>query len=200
VAVGGASGMSMQMPAASLDTDSFFIKAVEHLVQRGRRRIAMIAPPDVAHVNMFKPLAKAMAGFGLSPCPYLMQESPSQSTSAARNLAHLLMRLPAGERPDGLIIADDNLVEHASAGIVDAMVRVPEELEMVAHCNFPWPTPSVVKARRLGYDAGEVIATCLRCLDQQRARPRQRVADPKPIPARFEDELTPVAAPVTPML
>jgi DNA-binding LacI/PurR family transcriptional regulator len=99
------------------------------------------------------------------------------------------MRLPAGERPDGLIVADDNLVEHASAGIVDAMVRVPDDLEMVAHCNFPWPTPSVVKARRLGYDAREVVDACIRLLDRQREHRGQRMSQTQPIPARFEDEL-----------
>ena len=90
------------------------------------------------------------------------------------------------DRPDALIISDDNLVEHATAGIVAAGIGVPGDCAIVAHCNFPWPTPSALPMRRLGYDAREVIRVALESIDRQR---RGEPAGTLVVPARFEDEL-----------
>lgn len=187
VAIGSATGMTKHVTTIRLDGKSFARKAVNFLVKKGRRRIGMILPaaPD----EMFRqPFFEALESHHIAIKPYWFQESSQGTPSSARNLAHLLMRLPPNDRPDGLIIGDDNHVEHASAGIVDAGVHVPTDIDVVAHCNFPWPTPSVVAVRRLGYDAREVIAQCVRCIDAQRAG--ENVPLPAPIPARFEDELT----------
>ena len=48
-------------------------------------------------------------------------------------------------------------------------MRVPDDVEVVAHCNFPWLTPSLVTAHRLGYDAREVLERCLAILANRRA-------------------------------
>ena len=69
---------------------------------------------------------------------------------------------------DALIVMDDNLVEHASAGILAAGVRVPEQLDVVAHCNFPWPAPSVLPVARLGYRAAEVLDRCVDWINARR--------------------------------
>ncbi|HUU68288.1 MAG TPA: hypothetical protein VM186_02090 [Planctomycetota bacterium] len=72
------------------------------------------------------------------------------------------------ERPDGLIISDDNPVEPATAGLVDAGVRVPKDLTVVAHANSPWPTASYVKAKRLGFDCLRLIQIAVDSIDAQR--------------------------------
>ena len=101
---------------------------------------------------------------------------------------HLMMSGKDGERPDAIFVTDDNLVEYATAGILDAGVRVPDEVEVVVHCNFPWPVPSIVPVRRIGFDARQLIAACIRSIDQQRAT--GTIPPPVAIPAQFEDELT----------
>ena len=53
---------------------------------------------------------------------------------------------PAHDRPDALVITDDNLVPAATAGVLAAGRRVPADLEVVAHANFPHVTPSAVPA------------------------------------------------------
>ena len=188
VAIGETSGMTKNVTAIRLDGRSFAKKAVALLAKKGRRRIGLILPTSHDHVFR-QPFLDALDAAGLPTKSYWIQEISPTTPNSARNLAHLLMRLPHDDRPDGLIIGDDNLVEHATAGVVDAGIHVPDELDMVAHCNFPWPTPSVVAVRRLGYDAREVIAQCVRCIDAQRAG--DPAAPPPPLPARFEDELLP---------
>jgi hypothetical protein len=91
-------------------------------------------------------------------------------------------------RPDGLIIADDNFVEAASGGLIRAGVRVPEDVEVVAHCNFPWPTPSVLPVKRLGFSARQVLRECINSVDAQRRG--EAIKPPIAIPALFEEEVT----------
>jgi DNA-binding LacI/PurR family transcriptional regulator len=160
-------------------------KAFDHLASRGRRRIALILAPGL--MGEFEEHCRsAAAQRGLQIPPHLLQIVHQSCPVTARNLLHLLMRGRPEERPDGLFITDDNLVEEASAGIVAAGVRVPEELEIVAHCNFPWPTFSDLPMRRLGYDAREILQLAFAHLDGQREK--KDLPRTTPIPARFEDE------------
>jgi DNA-binding LacI/PurR family transcriptional regulator len=119
--------------------------------------------------------------------PHWVQGVHLAAPQLARNCAQLLMHAGQDERPDALIISDDNLVEFATAGLIAAGVRVPDDLEVVAHCNFPWPTPSVVPVKRLGYEVSRVLKACLESIDLQRggeAAPAATV-----IPAVFEDDI-----------
>jgi DNA-binding LacI/PurR family transcriptional regulator len=85
-----------------------------------------------------------------------------------RNVVHAMMRLPLGDRPDGLIISDDNQVEDATAGLLGAGVRVPEDLKVVAHTNFPWPTEAYVPVIRVGFSTTEIVHACVDLIDRQR--------------------------------
>ena len=51
---------------------------------------------------------------------------------------------------------DDNLVPDATAGLVAADVRVPYDIEVVAHANLPHSTPSAVPARRIGFNVRQL--------------------------------------------
>jgi DNA-binding LacI/PurR family transcriptional regulator len=102
----------------------------------------------------------------------------------AGNLTHLLMSHP-DYRPDGLFIADDNLVESVAAGLVTAGVRVPAELKVLAHCNFPAAAGSVLPFVRLGYDAHAVLSAAIEMIARARAGAAPGIAE---IPVIFENE------------
>ena len=72
------------------------------------------------------------------------------------------------ERPDGLILADDNIVENSLAGVIEAGVRVPHDVEVVAYCNFPWAPSAVLPVKRMGYHARQIIEACLDVIDRRR--------------------------------
>ena len=67
-------------------------------------------------------------------------------------LVHLAFVVQQPERPDGLIVTDDNLLTSASEGLLAAGVRVPEEVSVVALTNFPNLVPSAVPVTRIGFD------------------------------------------------
>ena len=173
------------VPAIAFDMQSFIRRAFDHLQSRGRRRIAVLAPPgtDLFDARFDAEIAKR----GLNCPPHWRQLILQQGAVGACNCARLLMQRPTDTRPDGLIITDDNLVEHALAGLIAEQIRMPTDLELVVHCNFPWPPVDVIPVTRLGFDSREVLRRCIQLIDAQRRG--EAVPDLTTIPAVFEHEL-----------
>ena len=68
-----------------------------------------------------------------------------------------------------------------------ATLTVEERGDVIAHANFPCPTPSVMPVKRLGYDARKILRIALEELERQRDG-----HSPSTLPeihAEFEDEL-----------
>lgn len=172
--------------AVAAKYDALIERGLDYLVSRGRRRVAMISQPYLPQGWSW--LDEAVAKRGMFMEPYWLQFAVTGFDSMVRNIAHLLMHPNQSVRPDGLIIADDNFVESASAGLVRAGVRVPEDVEVVAHCNFPWPTFSVLPVKRLGFSARQVLRECINSIDAQRRG--EAIKPPIMIPAIFEEEVT----------
>ena len=99
---------------------------------------------------------------------------PGGSVSA-RAVTRLLLDRPAQDRPDALFIGDDNLVPHATAAIRDLDLRVPGELAVIAHANFPNPTAAAVPCGRFGIDAGELLTAAAAELDRLREATDRRL-------------------------
>ncbi len=179
-------GLIAGVTALQLESDSFVDRALDHFRSRGRKRVALIGVPG--HGGAF--LERFHAGLvarGMETRPYWVQMISPVAAEGARQVAHLLLHAGQTELPDALLISDDNLVEHATAGLIAASAAVPEVCEVMAHCNFPWPTPSVLPVRRLGFDARQALRLAMEEIDRQRrgAPARASIA----IPALFEDEV-----------
>lgn len=175
------------IPTVCTDGDHLWQRAGEYLLGRGRKRLGVISPAlNPQYVESVRAQFVAQ-GF---QCPSKWWQC-AQGTEAwpIRNLMELLFTSP-GERPDALILSDDNSVEHALAGLVAAGARVPEDVEVVTHCNFPHPVPSILPVRQLGFDSHLVLSTCIDVLDRLRAG--QEVPAATRIPAQFEEELVPL--------
>ncbi len=164
-------------------------RAVEYFQQRKCRRVAALLPAiggrggeELREATIAAIQARGMA---TKPC-WLLPLSPG-APEGARPCTQLLMQGKPGERPDALLIADDNFVEGATAGLLDAGLRVPEDVEVVAHCNFPLPARSLLPVCRLGYDARQILRTAIEVMECQRAG--QAIPPESTIAAMFEDEL-----------
>ena len=129
----------------------------------------------------------AIAAHGMESREYWTQSTALPIAETARNAMHLLLHRGQAERPDALIILDDNLVEHATAGIQDAGLSVPNDIEVVAHCNFPWLAASRVPVHHLGYDVRQVLELCIASISSQRAG--KTVATENLVPALFQEEV-----------
>ena len=190
VAIGTGSN-SIGVPDIVLNYASFLDRALEYLAGQGRRRLAMICAAQVLE-PFSEYLAQRAAKHGMETREHWWQPVALNAPETAKSYAQLLMHEEQTVRPDALIIADDNFVEHASAGMLAAGIRVPHDVEIVAHCNFPAPSPSVLPARRLGFDVRDVLLSSLDSIDAERSQ--QPTMPIKYISARFEDEVSRGAA------
>ena len=142
--------------------------ALDYLASRGRRRIAVLSNPDFIPMQD-TPLQPLLAAHGMV-CPPCWEISVNlDSPETAQNIMRLMMRPGQADRPDGLIIANDNLIDDAVAGLVAEGVRVPDDLEVVTHCNFPWPPFKTLPIKRLGLDVRAVLRRGIDLIDRKRA-------------------------------
>lgn len=166
----------------------FDARALAWLRAAGRRRLAVLRGPvpqgDDAGVSR---VLKTARQHGLACRPYWIQDVHLELRTAAARAAQLLFHHGQRERPDALLITDDNLVEHATRGLCELGLRIPRDVTIVAHANFPWPTPSAVPVRRVGYDIARMLRECLAVLEAQRRG--EKPAAVTLLPAVFDDEL-----------
>ncbi len=180
------------LPVVSEDGRSFLDRAVEYLAGQDRQRVALLTVPGHSSDDYLRHFEAIVEKHGMATRPYWTQVVSQNNAKGIRNAAHILslpIQSPTGqvERPDALIITDDNLVEHASGGLVAAGVRVPEDVAVVGHCNFPWPPPSALPIKRLGFDARATLRLLMARIDSQRRG--EEVPLCTDIPAVFEDEI-----------
>jgi DNA-binding LacI/PurR family transcriptional regulator len=170
--------------AVTFDGQALRDKALDHLAAQGCRRIAILG--NFASPQDETLMANSVQARGMVMRPHWFLALPAERPECARKVAHLLLHEGQSERPDGMLIADDNLVEHAQMGIIDSGIRVGKDLHLVVHGNFPSPAPNVLPARRLGYDARTALSLCLELMEEVR---QGKPAGLRVIPAVFEDEV-----------
>jgi len=176
------------VPGISLGAEGnlWFSRAVERLHARGRKRLALITVPGLAQPRHLDLWQQQLAKHRLVCEQAFIQMAGQWDARWATNLVLTLFRGQADQRPDALVVADDNLVEQVCAGLQQLGLRVPEDLDVVAHANFPLPAPSPLPLMRLGFDIPQVFALAMDLLLRQQRRegvPRVTVVHP-----RFEDE------------
>ena len=156
------------MPSVTLDYRSLVDKALDDLAARGAKRVAclMISQMGEAFINQ---VVDGIVARGMRTRREWMQGMPISPGIWVSQLAMLLMQGPSHERPDGLFIADDNLIEPATAGIVSAGITDPRDLKITAHCNFPWPVPSHFPVRRVGFDMRQTLRSACDLIERARA-------------------------------
>lgn len=177
----------LNVPKALFSMKSFFERAAEYLRSQGKRRPAILVPSAFSTEWEQDPIMRSLAAFDLEFQPYLLQYAAVAHPHSTRKCMQLLLQLPATRRPDSLIIADDNLVEPATAVLKAAGTATKGRFCVVAHANFPGLTLSHVPAMRLGFNVSALLNMALEAIDEQslgRHVPMFRL-----IPSVFEQEL-----------
>ena len=175
-------------PAVVLSYDSFFSRAIEFLVQRGRRRLAIVLQPGLSFRMEQDHIDREAARCGVEIRPMWRQLVGAGAPVCARSVTHLLMGGAPADRPDGLIVADDNMGGHALLGLQDAGVRPGADLDVVLHANFPATSPVVDDSiTRLGFDSQTILEVGIRLIDTWRETGKPPA--PTEVPAVFEHDL-----------
>ena len=164
-----------------MDMHAFAVKALGYLVAEGCKNIAIIGQPYMPH---FKHFVDEMQRRRLKVHEPWLLRSAMEQPQCAHDISRLLFSYT--DYPDGLVILDDNLVEHAMAGIVDSRVHVPQALKIVAHCNWPLPPAQVVPCELLGFEAQEVLGLAIQIIEN--IRHQKEDLQSHPIAPRFAHE------------
>jgi len=140
---------------------SFLGPAVQAAVAAQRRRLALIHNPAAQAGEAF---AEALAAAGLPFHPNWCVPVWPANPEGARAAAFLLLRQPARERPDAILVNDDYLAEETTRGILEAGAKVPADVRVYVQCNFPNLPPALTPTERLGYDLRAGLRQCLAAL------------------------------------
>jgi DNA-binding LacI/PurR family transcriptional regulator len=171
--VGIMGGVVAGVPFVRPQLEAWVPQALEMLVARGRRRIALIVPATYMDATGPKQVeatfAAEMRRHGLEYRPEWVQFAYASTAWMAERIVELLMRAPADQRPDGLLVNDDHFVEHATRGLLNVGVQVSRDIDVIAHCNWPLPPPALAPVDFLGFDMRVVLDRCIEHLEAQRS-------------------------------
>ena len=181
--------------AFELDEQELLRRAIGFFAGRGRKQLAVVShyhPDWTRHMGI-----EAMAAAeGMELLPFHVVTCVLEQTGAASALTKLLWN--GRVRPDALLVTDDNLVEPVTSALEEMGVRVGEELDVVGHANFPYPTKARVPTRRLGYDVTAMLGCALDSINARRAG--QPFEPSHRFHAVWEDELRPIPAAPAPRI
>jgi DNA-binding LacI/PurR family transcriptional regulator len=103
----------------------------------------------------------------------------------ASSWAELLMHQQ--DRPDGVIVLDDNLIGPVLEGLANAGMHIGQDIDVVTHCNFPVTQKMPDAVCRIGFDNRQFLAMALNLIQRHReGRPLPRK---RRLPAVMEEQL-----------
>ena len=104
-----------------------------------------------------------------------------------RRIVWLLYELPADQRPDGILILDDNLIEHVMLGLNDCELKVGKDVHVFAQNNWPCESPNMLPIHRFGVHTGQLLIKACRLIDDMRQG--KSIPEFQSMPSWFEKEL-----------
>ncbi|MFW6058813.1 MAG: GntR family transcriptional regulator [Phycisphaeraceae bacterium] len=146
------------------DRADFLQRATGHLVAQGRRQIAWLTQAKEPVDTVMEEVRRVCrVGDVTIRRDWIVPAHPYHPDWLAHGLEVLLDR-PAEHRPDGLVIADDHLVEPAAHALAGLDVAVPDDLAVVGQWNWPLAYTAGVPVHLLGYNACEQLARAAKLL------------------------------------
>lgn len=171
------------MPGILLDYTSFLERSLRWAVERGAKRVAVIAAWDEQIVGV----RELLRSFGLPVCRHLLLSTALDSTARVEAMTELLFQLPQGEQPDALVIMDDNIVPAVTQVLYDLQISVGDRLKVLALTTWPELQLNPLVSEYLGFPMTHVARASFGMIDFHRQQ-RTPHADLNIVPC-FQNEL-----------
>lgn len=178
--------------ALALDYGALWSLAADHIAAHRRRRVAVLHDSPTPDAGPDPELRRIFEARGLVVPPHATILLHPYGRQGAAQWVQLLMKAEARSRPDALFVADDNFIEPVIRGLVRSGVRVPDDLLVVAHNNFPLPVPDVVPLALVGFSADAILRAAMDYIDLRRSG--QPAPDVLPILPEFRENGVAVGA------
>ncbi|MFI2754449.1 LacI family DNA-binding transcriptional regulator [Cellulomonas sp. P22] len=156
--------------------------ATQHLIDLGRRRIAVIGAHEGEAVGSsalrIQGYQQALAAAGLPLDPALVGEAGPWDRATGAEVMHRM--LDAGTEPDAVFALNDALALGALHALHARRIAVPEQIAVVGfddidEASYSWPTLTTVAPGREEIARTAVDLLVARIADGGRARPFERV-------------------------
>lgn len=162
----------------------FMRRAIEAAAARGCKRPAVIdSSQGMEVVGRREQWFATFAAAGIPVRPQWLLGCNLDYPESASGLARLLGAPWSGERPDVILIADDNFEQPVLAGLLAEGVDVGRDMLVIAHANFPCAPPAH-PVLRIGFDTEALLREALVRIDALR---RGETPAPYRQPATFPD-------------
>ena len=168
----------------NVNFDMFFNMAMEHLRRCGRSRLAVISNPEMppSHIAQCRNIA-ASHGISMPPEWELAVNLTANPDHWSRNLVRLLFKTSPELRPDGLIVANENLFEYVLNALQYENITPGEDIDIVVHTNFPTNRPKPCRMERIGFDVRDIIESCIEAIEESGT-------DNSPLPLKLVNAVT----------
>jgi DNA-binding LacI/PurR family transcriptional regulator len=173
-------------PIFSVDADNRggARQAVNHLVELGRKRIGLIAPPSntTAGVDRRAGFLDAMGNAGLVPDLRLMTEGDWSEASGHDRMASIL-----GGEPDAVFVGSDRMSVGALRAIREAGLSCPDDVALVSFDGLLPPSqtsPEVTSVTQPVTEVGERAAELLHSIIQGQVSSPQQIVFPTELVVR----------------
>lgn len=164
----GARNERVDIPWICFGKHDFLIKiSLDYLESRNCRKVALILTPGLIG-DYSKRLNVLLSERNFTSRPEWCHLCHLSYPETAVGIVRLLMSPLATERPDAIIVGDDNLLQAVCDGLKLAGIKVPEELTVISHCNFPRISANSFPVKFIGYDIYALMLKCIELLKQQR--------------------------------
>jgi LacI family transcriptional regulator len=174
--------------------------ATSHLIEQGCRRVAHIRGPEVSTaVGRLDGYKQVLASYGLTPLPgHIVSLGASGDHRGEKGGYEAAKRLlSARPRPDGIFCFNDPSALGAMRAILDAGLRIPEDIAVIGCGNISYsdflrvPLSSVDQgSENIGKSAGELaLALANR---KTKIRPKTELVTPRVV-VRASSQRTPIS-------
>ncbi len=169
------------------DEEAGFL-ATRHLIDRGCRRVAHLAGPDISTGRgRFNGYRKALESARLKVRSEYVIKIPSADSSSAENGFEATQRLLAcKQRPDGIFCFNDEAATGTLRAILDAGLRIPEDIAVIGvgnMTNTDFLKVPLTTIDQNSFEMGKQAA--LAALDLIASRSIETHTDPKLVPVRL---------------
>lgn len=157
-------GSAEGVPSVAVDDVEGGRIAAEHLVERGRRRLAFVGGPASLR-QVRNRLAGARSATEAAGAPLEHVVTDALTVHGGRAAGAALLARPSRERPDGIVAANDLV----ALGLLQALVmtgsaRVPDDVALVGYDDIDFAASAVVPLTSVRQPARAIGATAVELL------------------------------------
>lgn len=140
-------------------------RCVAYAKQQGCKRVALLTLDSVLNERIDTWPKSLSQAHGVECRPQWILGASAQSPLTARQIVRLLLSASLPNRPDALVVMDDNLLPEAAQGVLASGLS-PRQLSLISHANFPFPTPSAVPTKRIGIDLRDALRAAISLINK----------------------------------